>query len=57
MMAVTFDGGCVAAKSVSQESRNPADRGDTDAGHIVYATIGKISLQKANDLPAIDQCL
>ena len=57
MMAVTFDGGCVAAKSVSQESRNPADRGDTDAGHIVYATIGKISLQKTNDLPAIDQCL
>ena len=56
-MAVTFDGSSVAAKSVSQESRNPADRCDTDAGHIVYATIGKISLQKANDLPTINQCL
>ena len=52
-----FDGGSIAAEPIAQETRYPADRRDTHAGHIVDAAIGKFLLQKTNDLPAIDQCL
>lgn len=56
-MVAGFDGGEVAAIAVTQESCDPTDRGDADACQFVYATIGKIALQKANHLPAIDECL
>lgn len=56
-MTAAIEGGRVAAESVSQESRYPTDRGDTDASHIVDTAIGKVLLQQAHDLPAIDQCL
>ncbi len=52
-----FDRSRVAAKSVTEEARYPADRGDANAGQIVDAAIGESFLQKANDVPAIDQCL
>ncbi len=56
-MDAMFDGGRVAAKSITQESRNPADRGDADPRHIMNTTIGEILLQQTSDLPAINQCL
>ena len=56
-MAAMFDGGRVAAKSITQESRNPTDCGDADPRHIVNTAIGEILLQQADDLPAINQCL
>lgn len=52
-----LDGFRVSTKPVAQESRDATDRGDADACQIVDTTIGKILLQKADDLPAIDQCL
>ena len=52
-----LESGRVAAESVAQESRDPADRGDADPRHIVNATIREILLQQAYDLPPIDQRL
>jgi hypothetical protein len=57
LVFAVLDGGFVAAKPVTQESRNPADRGDADAGHVMNAPIGDILLKQANNLPAIDQRL
>ena len=56
-MAAMFDGGRVAAKAITQESRNPTDCGDADPRQIVNTAIGEIPLQQTNDLPAIDECL
>ena len=52
-----FDGGCIAAESIGQETRYPADRRDAYASHVVDAAIREFLLQKSNDLPAIDQSL
>lgn len=52
-----LDSGRVAAKPVTQESRNPADRGDADSRQVVNPAVGEVFLQKADDLPAIDECL
>jgi len=56
-MAAMFNGGRVATKSITQESRNPTDCGDADPRHIVNSAIREILLQQTYDLPAIDQCL
>ncbi len=56
-MLAMFDRGRVPTKSITQESRNPADCGDADRRHIVNTAIGEMLLQQTNDLPAIDQCL
>jgi len=56
-MAAMFNGGRVATKSITEESRNATDCGDADPRHIVNLAIREILLQQTYDLPAIDQCL
>ena len=43
--------------AVTQESRDTADGGDTDSGHVMNFSIGKVLLQQADHLPAIRERL
>ena len=52
-----FNGSRVATEAIAQESRDPTDRGYTDARHVVDSAIGEILLQKSDDLPAVNQRL
>ena len=54
---VSINRGRISAKSITEEARNPTDGGYADAGHVVYAAIGEISLQKTDYLPAINKRL
>ncbi len=47
----------VSAEAVGQETRDPANCGYADTGHVMDAPIGEAPFEKLDNLPAVHQGL
>ena len=56
-MTLLYDCSVTAESIIAKVTCNPSDGRYADSRQVVYAPIREILLQKAHDLPPIDQCL
>ena len=57
LFSTALNHGSVATVAVTQETRDAPDRGDADAGLVMYLAIWNFLEQQPDHLPAVNQCL